>query len=66
MHRREEARNWSRRYKANLEKLANRDPASVAEVISDLELRDSQAGLSAGERRMLDRARELRKLMGDR
>lgn len=64
MHRREEARNWSRRYKANLEKLASRDLPSVAEVIGDLELRDRQAGLTVGERRMLDTARELRELLG--
>ena len=60
MHRDEEARNWSRRYKLNLEKLASKDLASVSEVIDDLELRDLETGLSAGERRMLDKAWELR------
>jgi CarD family transcriptional regulator len=60
MHRDEEARNWSRRYKLNLEKLASKDLASVSEVIVDLELRDLETGLSAGERRMLDKAWELR------
>ena len=48
MHRDEEARNWSRRYKLNLEKLASKDRASVSEVIDDLELRDLETGLSAG------------------
>ena len=60
MHRDEEARNWSRRYKLNLEKLASKDLASVSEVIVDLELRDLETGLSAGDRRMLDKAWELR------
>jgi CarD family transcriptional regulator len=63
MRRPEEAGNWSRRYKLNLEKLASEDPASVSEVIVDLELQDRETGLSAGERRMLDRAWTLRRLL---
>jgi CarD family transcriptional regulator len=63
MRRPEEAGSWSRRYKPNLEKLASKDPASVSEVIVDLELRDREVGLSAGERRMLDRAWTLRQLL---
>ena len=59
MHRREEARSWSRRYKINLEKLASRDTARVAEVVGDLELREYDTGLTTGERRMLERARHL-------
>jgi CarD family transcriptional regulator len=54
---------WSRRYKLNLEKLASKDLASVSEVIVDLELRDLKAGLSAGERRMLERAWNLRQAL---
>jgi len=53
----------SRRYKLNLQKLASKDLASVGEVIVDLELRDLETGLSAGERRMLDKAWELRQLL---
>ena len=63
MRRPEEAGNWSRQYKLNLEKLAGEDPASVSEVIVDLELQDRETGLSAGERRMLDRAWTLRQLL---
>lgn len=55
----EEAVSWSRRYKANLEKLASQDPAKVTEVIRSLELRDCQFGLSAGEKRMLQKARQI-------
>jgi len=50
-------------YKLNLKKLASKDLASASEVIVDLELRDLERGLSAGERRMLDKARELRQLL---
>ena len=63
MWRPEQAGDWSRRYKLNLERLASHDPASVSEVIVDLELRDRETGLSAGERRMLDRAWTLRQLL---
>ena len=49
----EEPTNWSRRYKANLEKLASGDVVRVAEVIRDLWRRDQDRGLSAGEKRML-------------
>ncbi|GEM_PF-5758332 len=59
---REEAADWSRRYKANLDKLGSRDLTRVTEVIGDLELREHEAGLSAGERRTLDKARYLRRL----
>jgi 2-polyprenyl-6-methoxyphenol hydroxylase-like FAD-dependent oxidoreductase len=38
---------------AIVERLASNDRASVGEVIVDLELRDRETGLSAGERRML-------------
>jgi len=66
MRRREKAGNWSRRYKINLEKLASRDTARVAEVVGDLEFQEYETGLTAGERRMLERARHLQEhLRGD-
>ncbi len=49
--------NWSRRYKANLEKLASGDLVQVVQVVRDLAERDASRGLSAGEKRMLARAR---------
>jgi len=55
----EEPTNWSRRYKANLEKLASGDVIKVAEVVRDLTRRDSDRGLSAGEKRMLSKARQI-------
>src|SRR5699024_5054457 len=53
----EEAGNWSRRYKANQERLASGDVNRVAEVVRDLWRRDQDRGLSAGEKRMLAKAR---------
>ena len=55
----EEPTNWSRRYKANLEKLASGDVNKVAEVVRDLWRRDQDRGLSAGEKRMLAKARQV-------
>ena len=55
----EEPTNWSRRYKANLEKLASGDVHKVAEVVRDLWRRDQERGLSAGEKRMLAKARQI-------
>ena len=50
----EEPANWSRRYKANSEKLASGDVVKVAEVVRDLDRH-----LSAGEKRMLSQARQV-------
>jgi CarD family transcriptional regulator len=61
----EEARDWSLRYKANLEKLASGDLAKVTDVVRDLEFRERQLGLSAGEKRMLDKARHLRQQLSE-
>ena len=55
----EEPTNWSRRYKANLEKLASGDVIKVSEVVRDLSRRDADRGLSAGEKRMLAKARQI-------
>jgi CarD family transcriptional regulator len=55
----EEPTNWSRRYKANVEKLASGDVVKVSEVVRDLWRRDQDRGLSAGEKRMLVKARQI-------
>jgi len=53
------AANWSRRYRANLEKMRTGDICAVAEVVRNLHRRDRQKGLSTGERKMLDNARQI-------
>ena len=55
----EEPTNWSRRYKANLEKLHSGNVNKVSEVVRDLWRRDRDKGLSAGEKRMLAKARSI-------
>jgi CarD family transcriptional regulator, regulator of rRNA transcription len=51
--------NWSRRYKNHVEKLKSGDIYQVAEVVRNLSLRESDKGLSAGEKRMLSKARQI-------
>jgi CarD family transcriptional regulator len=51
--------NWSRRFKANVEKLRSGDIYRVAEVVRSLHQRDKEKGLSAGEKRMLTKARQI-------
>lgn len=60
--RKKEARmptNWSRRFKNHVEKLKSGDIYQVAEVVRNLSLRDKDKGLSAGEKRMLGKARQI-------
>ncbi|HEV8571645.1 MAG TPA: CarD family transcriptional regulator [Actinomycetota bacterium] len=51
--------NWSRRYKTNIEKIRSGDIYQVAEVVRNLSIREGQKGLSAGEKRMLAKARQI-------
>ncbi len=51
--------NWNRRYRENMERLKSGDLMQVAQVIKALLLRDSQRGLSTGERKMLHSAKEI-------
>ena len=55
----EEPTNWSRRFKAKGEKLASGDVIKVSEVVRDLWRRDQDRGLSAGEKSMLAKARQI-------
>ena len=52
-------KNWSRRFKANYEKLRSGDIFQVAEVVRNLATRDVDNGLSAGEKRMLNKSRQI-------
>ena len=60
--RKKEARmptNWSRRFKNHVEKLKSGDIYQVAEVVRNLSIREKDKGLSAGEKRMLAKARQI-------
>src|SRR5215470_2015710 len=50
---------WSRRYKQNLERIETGDRTRIAEVVRQLSDRQRITGISAGEKRMLARARRL-------
>jgi CarD family transcriptional regulator len=51
--------NWNRRYRANLEKIKSGNIYEVAEVVRNLMNRDREKGLSSGERKMLENARQI-------
>lgn len=51
--------NWNRRYRANLDKMKSGDIRDIADVVRCLMLRDKEKGLSTGERKMLDNARQI-------
>ena len=51
--------NWNRRYRTHLEKIKSGNIYEVAEVVRNLMLRDREKGLSTGESKMLDTARQI-------
>ncbi len=53
------AKNWNRRYRANMEKIKTGDIYVISEVVRNLTLRDLEKGLSTGEKKMLNNARQI-------
>lgn len=51
--------NWNRRYRENMERLKSGNLIEVARVIKGLMQRESDRGLSTGERKMLHSAKEI-------
>lgn len=51
--------NWNRRYRSNLDKIKSGNIYELAEVVRNLSVRDKQKGLSTGEKKMLDNARQI-------
>ena len=51
--------NWNRRYRENMTKIKSGDLLEVATVIKGLMARDSEKGLSTGERKMLRSAKQI-------
>ena len=51
--------NWNRRYRDNLEKIKSGNIFEVAEVVRNLVKREREKGLSSGERKMLENARQI-------
>lgn len=53
------SQNWNHRYRNNLEKIKSGNIYEVAEVVKNLILREQEKGLSTGERKMLENARQI-------
>lgn len=51
--------NWNHRYRANLEKIKSGNIYAVAEVVRNLARRERERGLSSGEKRMLENAKQI-------
>jgi CarD family transcriptional regulator len=51
--------NWNRRYRANLDKMKSGNIYDMADVVRTLMIREKDKGLSTGERKMLDNARQI-------
>jgi len=51
--------NWNRRYRSNMEKIKSGNVYELAEVVRNLAARDKEKGLSTGEKKMLDNARQI-------
>lgn len=51
--------NWNHRYKKNRDKIKSGDVYEVAEVVRNLSIREHEKGLSTGEKRMLNQARQI-------
>jgi len=51
--------NWNRRYRSNMEKIKSGNVFELAEVVRNLSSRDKEKGLSTGEKKMLDNARQI-------
>lgn len=49
--------NWNQRYRENMDKMRSGSIYDVADVVKCLSMRESEKGLSAGERKMLSTAK---------
>jgi CarD family transcriptional regulator len=52
-------KNWNRRFKHNRDKIKTGDLYELAEVVRNLAIRESQKGLSTGEKQMYTRAKKI-------
>lgn len=55
----EEEKNWSKRYRDNMTRLKSGDVRQAARVMKGLIIRNHQKSLSAGERKMLQSAKQI-------
>ena len=52
-------KNWNRRFKHNRDKMKTGDVFELAEVVRNLSLRESEKGLSTGEKQMFTRSKKI-------
>jgi CarD family transcriptional regulator len=52
-------KNWNRRFKHNREKIKTGDVYELAEVVRNLAIRESEKGLSTGEKQMYTRSKKI-------
>ena len=52
-------KNWNRRFKHNRDKIKTGDIYELAEVVRNLAIRESEKGLSTGEKQMFTRAKRI-------
>jgi CarD family transcriptional regulator len=52
-------KNWNRRFKHNRDKIKTGDIYELSEVVRNLALRESEKGLSTGEKQMFTRAKKI-------
>lgn len=55
----EENSNWNKRYRENMNKIKSGNVFEVADVVKSLILRERRKGLSTGERKMLNSAKQI-------
>lgn len=51
--------NWNRRYRINMDKIKSGNIYEIATVVRNLMIRDKEKGLSTGERKMLNSAKQM-------
>ncbi len=52
-------KNWNKRYRDNMEKMKSGDIYEVADVVRNLSFKQKQKGLSTGEKKMLNNAKQI-------
>ena len=58
-------KNWNRRFKHNRDKIKTGDVYELAEVVRNLAIRESEKGLSTGEKQMYTRAKKILAVRAD-
>ena len=55
----EMSQNWNKRYRDNMEKMKSGDIYEVADVVRNLSFKQKEKGLSTGEKKMLNNAKQI-------